>query len=662
MTALLPALLVGLFAIWSGTFHGGAQWSGALVGDVAVVAFALAGASRLRDPLRLGRGADLLHWGLLAAIAASVVASPLPRAGLESLAVLPAFLLAPAAVERWWNSPERRRLGCRALASVCCLVAVWSLVDAVGSGVWRAAAPIGHHAALATWLLFVAPFAVLTARELGAWRALGVAATLAAAVAVLATRSLVGAVALAVQAGMLFEQRRARRWALVVVAAVIAAVNAPRLIGIVSGGDPSVAARGAYFAAGWKGVAARPAVGWGPGSVGWTVGEYLQPAPGRNPPGEVVSYLHFLPLDLAYQLGIAGALLAVAVPAFFFLVRRRERATSHDVALHDAGMAALGPGLAALCVTGFQPLPSTTMAAAAAAGALLASTATRLPALSDRARRASRAIVLLYAAIALSVLWPVRRAQSSYDRARTAEQPLELLAHASALDASFPLYAARRAWAVAPVPGSIGTEPTAADGMRRANEALRAAERAPGVAALWLAAGLLGADSGAHWTEAALQRACDLDPLGALAPFRRMTLEGDERVAAVAGARALLAEPRLAAALDWERRDAVYRRAIGEISDWPGVDARWRAKTVSVLASLPPLGSGRTAPLSLELDGRAQTSLSLFVFRRLPWPTSLGSIELDTERLRPITMGSAALRADTEALAFPKNGCGHPES
>jgi hypothetical protein len=663
MTAFLPALLVGLFAVWSGTFHGGAEWTGALAGDVAVVAFALVAAPRWRDPLELGRGGEVLLWALLAAIGASALASPVPRAGLEPLAVLPAFLLVPAAVEGSWRTPDRRRLGCRALTLVLVAVAAWALVDATSGGTWRAAAPIGHHGALATWLLFVLPFGVLTARERGSWRALGVVAAVAAAAAVLASRSLVAAVLLPVQAGLLWQRRRGRGWALAAVAALIAAANGPRLIAIVSGSDPSIAARRAYLGAGWTGLRARPALGWGPGSVGWTVGEHLQPAPGRNPPGEVVSYLHFLPLDLAYQLGIAGALLAAAAVVGFLIARRRERATADDAPLFDASAAALVPGLAALCLSGFQPMPATTMAAAVAAGAMLASTATRRPAVSDRARRAARAAILLYSAVALGLLWPVRRAQRLYDEARTAQQPFELLVGATDRDRSFPLYAARRAWASAPSPSPATDAVTSgADESRIAGEALRAAERAPGVAAFWLAAGLLGADADAPWAEAALRRACDLDPLGALAPFRLMTLARGEHAAAVAGARALLAEPRLAAALEWQGRDALYQRTIEEMRGWPGIASNWRFKTVSVLASLPPLRGASSSPFALELDGQAQTSLSLFVFRRLPWATRLGSMELDRDRLRQIAVGSAALRADTAPWAFPRNECGRPES
>ena len=346
MTAFLPALLVALSAAWSGTFHGGATWSGALCGDVAVIAFALAAAPRLRDPLQLGRGAEVLLWALLSTAVASTAVSPVPRAGLDTLVLLPAFLLVPAATERAWRDADRRRIGVGTLSLVATAIAAWALIDAAASGTWRAAAPLGHHGALAAWLLFLLPFAAVTARERGAWRAVG-----------LHRRGLDRRVhrrhAIARRLsrcwwrkiGLLLGSRRARWWLVGAAAAVAVVVLAPRLIAIASGADPSLAARGAYLDAGARGVLARPALGWGPGSVGWTIGEHLHAAPGRNPPGEVISYLHFLPLDLAYQLGIAGALLAVAVVAAFIAARRRERTSAGDAALLDAATASLVPGL-----------------------------------------------------------------------------------------------------------------------------------------------------------------------------------------------------------------------------------------------------------------------------------------------------------------------------
>jgi len=653
MTAFLPALLAILFAAWCGTFHGGASAGAALAGDVVLLACALAAAPRLRDPLELGRGAEVLPWALLGVVIASTATSPVPRASLETLALLPAVVALPAAVAGWWSDATRRRNGQRSLALVGAGVSSWSLADAAVTGSWRAAVPLGHHGALAVWLLFLLPFAAATARERGAWRVAGVLASAACVAAIVATRSIAGAAFLVVQMAMLWRHSRARWWMVAGAAAVGTAASVRRLVSIVEGGDASLLARSAYWTAGAIGLRQRPSLGWGPGSVGWTIGEHLHAAPGRNPPGEVVSYLHFLPLDLAYQIGIAGALLASAAAAAFLIARRRESLGAEDPALLDAALASFLPGIGALCVAGFQPLRATVVAAAIAAGAALAATANRRAAPADRARRASRLIVLLYTACALGLLVPVRRAQHDYDLARIDPQPFERLDRAASEDAAFPLYAARRAWASI---GDSSSDP------RVGGEALRAAERAPGVAAFWLAAGMLGADAGSSWSASALRHACDLDPLGALAPFRLMTIERDPAAAAVAGARALVAEPRLAAALDWSGRPSLYLEAIELIRRWPGLAPAWRDRAAGVFASLSPARGANARRFSLELDGEASTSLSLFVFRRLPWPSELGSIELDADGLRAVAaIGSAALRPDSESWAFPKNGCGFAE-
>ncbi|HVR28660.1 MAG TPA: hypothetical protein VMS86_03925 [Thermoanaerobaculia bacterium] len=671
MTALLPALLAVLFLFWSGTFHGGATSLGAGTGNLALCAFALIATVRLRDPLRLGRGAEVLVWAFVAAIAASALASPVPRAALEPVALLPALLLAPAAIERMWRDAQRRLVGRRSLALVALAVATAGLGEAAAGPTWRAAAPLGHHGALALALLLLLPFAATTLRDRGVWRVVGGIATAASVAALLTTRSLVGAALLVVQAAMLLlaswgrsrepeapaatavrpastRWSRATAWALAALVGLTAVLHAPRLLAIVSGQDPSVAARGAYFAAGLDGIRQRPALGWGPGSVGWTIGEHLRPVPGSNPPGEIVSYLHFLPLDLAYQLGVAGALLAAGVAVAFLVARRRERATCADPLLRRASLAALVPGIAAFCLSGFPPLAAPGILAAIAAGAALAS---RAPAASVAGRAAAnvRLGVALYAVAALAVLSPARWAQRSYEAARRDPAPLEALENAAQRDGAFPLYAARRAWAAAGMAGG--------DLQQAAAEALRAAERAPGVAALWLAAGLLGVDAGASWSGSALRRACDLDPFGALAPYRLMSVESDAGAAAAAGARALLAEPRLAAAVEWNGRAALYDRVLEGMTLWPGVDPEWRRELVATLAMLPAPRGLRTRSFFLELDGEPQTSLSLFVFRRLPWRASLGVIDLDLDRLRLIPFASAALRADTAPWAFPKNGC-----
>jgi hypothetical protein len=342
-------------------------------------------------------------------------------------------------VERWWGDAVRRRNGLRSLALVTFGISLVSLTDAVATGSWRAAAPLGHHGALAAWLLFVLPFSIATAREGGRWRVVGVLASAACGAAIVATRSIAGAAFLVVQVAMLSRQLRARWWLIAGVIAVGAAASARRLASIVEGADASLLARSAYWTAGAIGLRQRPALGWGPGSVGWTIGEHLQAAPGRNPPGEVVSYLHFLPLDLAYQIGVAGALLAAAAAAAFVMARRAEGLGAADPPLLDAAVASILPGLGALCVAGFQPLRAIVVAAAIAAGAALAATSNRRAALSDRGRRASRLTVLLYTACALGLLVPVRRAQHAYDLARVDPRPFELLDRAASEGAAFPL-------------------------------------------------------------------------------------------------------------------------------------------------------------------------------------------------------------------------------
>jgi hypothetical protein len=710
MTSVLPALLVALYATWSGTFHGGASALGALLGDVALLGFVAAGAPSLRDPLRLGRGTEVLLWALAIVVAASAYASPVPRAAVEPVVLFPACVLLPAAVARLWRNERRRRAGVRAIAVVVCVVAAWALADAALRDAWPAAAPLGHRGALGLWFLVLLPFAAATAGERGGWRVVGVAAATLGVAGVLATRSLVATVLVAAEIAWLAAaprqrspaaartgerpptppspsssrwpssaasssvngrgRRRVVAWALVA-AALIVATQTHRLIAIARGEDSSTSARIAYLDAGISGVRARPALGWGPGSVGWTVSEHLRPRPGANPPGEVVSYLHLLPLDLAYQVGVAGAMLSLAVVITFLAARRRERDDAADPALLDAAWTAVLVGFAGLCLVGFPPIGANVVALLVAAGAALAlanpsgapgavprvavavaagapaevAATSGAPAASPTRR--VRWVVIAYVALAIAALAPLRWAQREYERARVALSPTEALDRAVRTDSAFPLYRARRAWA------SASAEPAAP----AAAEARHAAEAARGVAALWLGAGLLGMEAGAPWSDEALARACDLDPLGALAPFRLALLRRDPETAAIAGARALLSEPRLAAATAWRTREALFDRALEEVRRWPGIAPRFRARLAGGLASLPAPGA-RVRAVSLELDGSGETSVSLFVFRRLPWRTTLDAIDLDADRLRGIELGSAAVRQDTETWAFPRNGCG----
>src|SRR5262249_27268551 len=147
------------------------------------------------------------------------------------------------------------------------------------------------------------------------------------------------------------------------------------------------------------------------------------------------------------------------------------------------------------------------VAAALAAGAALAgggcngirNGGTRLPA-------------VLYTAAALLLLLSPLRASYHYARAIAAPTPegaRDHLARAVALDPAFPLYRARLGWLSA---GAAGDRAAGAEAARRA------ARDAPGVAPLWLAAGILGLGE-RPWAGQALGEACALDPLAPFAPY-----------------------------------------------------------------------------------------------------------------------------------------------
>ena len=162
-----PALLLLLFAAWSGSFASGAGAAAAAGGHCALLLAALAAGGAWRDPLRLGSAGRLLPAALWITLAASAWASPTPRAGRVAVALLPAFLLLPAAVERWWRDAAARRRGLRAVSAVVGAVAGWSLLHLALSRAPRAAMPLGHHNLLAGWLVAVLPLAVLPWRDGG---------------------------------------------------------------------------------------------------------------------------------------------------------------------------------------------------------------------------------------------------------------------------------------------------------------------------------------------------------------------------------------------------------------------------------------------------------------------------------------------------------------
>jgi O-antigen ligase len=664
MARFAPALLLALSAAWCGTLAGGATFPGSAGFALSLLGVLAWIGTPWRDPLGLGRAGRWLPVALWAFAVVSAAASPVPRAGIVGLVLLPGFLALPGAVARCWREEADRREGLRAVSVVVAGCALWALLDRFLLGAPRAAMPLGHHNLLALWLAVLLPIAVLTVRERAPWRWLGLAAGLLAVLAVLESRSLMGTAAVVVEGFLLLlfsplplagegpgVRAPGRRVGIVLATALLltlAALQAPRLLSILSGHDLSARARTAYFAAGFEGFLARPLLGQGPGAAAWTASLFLDPAPGVNPWGETVGELHSLPLQLAYELGAPGLLLALATAGLFVVRRWGERRGAVDPGLLRAALCGLAGGAVAFLGTASVAVAALPLAVAVAAGAALAGGG------EGRSDGSVRSVRWLYPALATIALTPFLGAQALYDRALTADQGGERdvarqrLELAVRLDPGFPLYRLR----LALLQGTGAAERSAAAELAR-----RSAEEGQGLAAFWTVAGILGQASQRPWAPAALQTACSLDPLSPFPPWFGMLADPASPRAAHQGAHALLAEPRLAAALAWRRHPDLLAGALGKVQAWPGIDAVW---TQALLAAVPapaePAGERRWLELSLDADPSA--SVSLFAFRRRPWPAQWPVIPLTggpLEKLRRV--GPATSRPGTPASAFAPSIC-----
>jgi O-antigen ligase len=410
---LLPPLLAALYAGWCGNLLGGATASGSSVA-VAVLLAMLAFAGPRLDLLRLGRWGSVWPVALCCAVAASAWLSPVPRAGLGAVVLLPAYLVLPGTLARFWAAAPARRLGARGLAVAVAGLAAWSLAapaeraGAAGAPAASSAAsaaasnggaasafataraalsPLGHHTLLGVWIAALLPLALLACRERTRWRWLGLAAGLAGSCAVVAGRSLAGGAALAAEAllaAVLLARRgrgaadkgkpAGRRLAagLVLLAIVLAVAQAPRLLRVAGWNDPSARARWVYLRAGWEGWRERPWLGWGPGSVPWTAAWFLAPRPGLNPWGEAVGELHSLPVHLAYETGCLGLACALGVALAFALRRWGERRAAADPIWLAAGSLGLAGAGVAWLATAALAVPALPWAMAIAAAAALA--------------------------------------------------------------------------------------------------------------------------------------------------------------------------------------------------------------------------------------------------------------------------------------------------
>lgn len=649
--AVVSALAVMVFH--AGTFHRGATAFSLAAGAALLLVFAFLGRRSFLDPLAVGGGAwpwwPAVPGALWLVVLLSWIQSPVGRAGEAVVLFLLPAAWAAAGIGRLLGSEAAVRTALAGCAVIGVAASTWALAMQPLHEQGRAALPIGHHNQLALVLVAILPPAVL-----GAWRVAGpdrrrlrqgatlfVAAVLVWTLA--ATGSMSGLAALVVQAlaaaAWILWRSRGRRL-LVPLAALLALgaglalatawagsrldVPGPlgRLGAVLRLEDPSLLARRTYAEAAVSGFAERPFLGWGPGSTSWTLANHWRPAPGVHPPGEVVTDAHSLLAQAPYELGIAASVLLLLLAARYGRVRLGELG---DPRVRDPELLAaalLGLTGAGVClvfgvfavVTAVPAVLILNLGLAAAARAASAD-GDPLGSLPAWWRRGLQTAFTVWLVVALGWTWQRSSAARLYELA-VADGRTDLLRMAAASDPSFPLYQAR-------------LDPWAA------------AEAAGGLAPLWLLAGVeQSIDTGRR--RLALERACDLDPLSALAPFELMGLEReagaaatDPRVAARA-ARAILAEPLLLAAAAFEGDPDLRAEVHRRIQSWPGLPPGWLAAFEELWFGLDWSNGSEGPPLdvlSVDADGRPAVSLSLFAFRRPPWPLSIGAVPLRSHRL-----------------------------
>jgi hypothetical protein len=145
-----------------------------------------------------------------------------------------------------------------------------------------------------------------------------------------------------------------------------------------------------------------------------------------------------------------------------------------------------------------------------------------------------------------------------------------------------------------------------------------------------------------------------------MAPYLLATAPIEVDEAAGAAVRAVLAEPRLAAATLWPRQPELVRAAVERLRWWPAVPRRWRAAMSE--AWLATAGGEEVATgadsryLVLEIDREAAIAWSLHAFRRRPWPTRLVRVEVSAAGLEKLDLTPAANLPETGIEAF-ESGC-----
>lgn len=636
LEALLPALLLLLFAFALGGEAASLRFPEAWIGRAAILALAILGARDLPDPLRLGRRARWLPAGLMLALLASAGVSPVAGAGRTAILLLPAVLLAIPALARAFA--RDRDLAAAGWSAAVVAISGVALLEWTRTGGASIGAPLGRRETLALVLAVATPLSARSLAAPGGRRALAVAATVLGGTALLVTGStwaLLGFAAAALLSARGLERGRELAAGLGLLAAGRAVPGIERLL---RGDAPEIRAALGSMRGAWRGAMARPLFGWGPESMPWTLAAHRTPLPGVDLAGPARAGGVPAPLQLIYELGVPAAAGAALLVVLF--LRSRWRDASSGRSESAALVALLVAGLGGFAANG------TLWAAmlALACGAALAERAAASP---------PRAWGLLfggaYAAAVVVLLLPPARAHRAYERAAERPEPerqraaIELAAR---LDPALPLYEARAAW----LPG-----PPAAE---RARRAWRAAERAGGVSALWLRAGWLAFEAGDHGAvRRALERSLMLDPFAAAPPFL-IFVDSDDRAIDCA-ARALLAEPRLLAAVEWRRRPRARALAVAMAARWPGIESAWREEFLAQAAKSAPIGD-QAQDWVVRLDAGASSAISSQLFGRRSWPAELARVRLDRVAAANVRLAPAWRLASTAAGAFPSTRCAPP--
>ncbi len=664
----MPPVLVGAFALQLGGFASGTRpWAVAVGMLVLALCAAWGAASRhcsVLDPLGLGLGRGgrgerksvidawigMLPWLVLGLGVASWWVSPVPRAGLLFLCYGPWLLLLVPTMRTAMDSRSRRSLAEAGFAIAVLLVSVVALWDWLVRGSPRAAMPLGHHNLLAIWLVAVLPLAVLPSRWQATatqravssgswgWRGLSLVAAGLGLMALLATRSLGGALGFGVQVMVVvwtFPRPAGGRLggarlvaALATASAVVLAAGWRRLLSLMGAGDRSMEARWQYLRAGIDGWRDRPLLGSGPGSSSWTLSQYLDFS--GLPAQQTVTDVHSLPFDLLYEVGALGSVLAILVALAWVRARRRDSGQLRDSNARAWASAAdvslIGISTTAI-VGGFFDVMAVWVLIPMVLGVRLgaSSLSGRAPR-SPASRIASAVVVVLLGVVCLG---PVR-AQFSYQRGQ--------LDAAVRSDPGHPLYRASLA---------------RSNGITA--DAVTAAEAATGLAALFLSAGDVARGQGdLEQAGAALARSCDLspgDPLGPYllaglldpGPFDERTVSEAQSRSLDAVARALLAEPRLLVTPELLARPDVRGASVRLLDARVEIPIGWRAALIDAERALPERSSMVVDPLDLVLlaDETSETSLSLFAFRRSPSPVALARATIDRRLAATIQMPPA---------------------